>query len=72
MGYRCCTRVYITKEKMAQRSFLRRCLLAGAFQANMEDGSHPDAEDLITYRISVSIRQSMLYILLFGELPNHR
>lgn len=55
---------------MAQRSFLRRCLLARAFQADMEDRSYPDAEDLVACRISVSIRQSMFYILLSGELPN--
>lgn len=56
---------------MAQRSFLRRCLFARAFQANMEDRSYPDAEDLVTYRISVPIRQSVFYILLSCELPNH-
>ena len=71
MRCRCCTRIYITTKKMAQRSFLRRCLLARAFQANMEDRSYPDAEDLVTHRISVSIRQSMFYILLSGELPSH-
>lgn len=36
----------------------------------MEDRSYPDAQDLVACRISVSIRQSMLYILLSGELRN--
>lgn len=55
---------------MAQRGFLRRCLLPRAFQANMENRSYPDAENPVAYRVSVSIRQSMFYILLSGELPN--
>ena len=37
----------------------------------MENGSYPDAENLVAYRISVSIRQSMFYVLLSGELRNH-
>ncbi len=66
MCRRCCTWIYISKKKMAQRCFLRCSIFSCSFQADMAYRPHNREEDSFARRVHIPIRQPSFHILFPG------